>query len=381
LEQFATTAARLQIEVIDLLTLLDASATRPIHDEIDRVGRIVVETEKDHADPFYYNQYHKHRLPYFQRRIAGLGVSGRRALDAGCGVGQWSYALRSHFSEVHGVEINRSAIAHLSRLTAALRWPRGPVFSRGSIEALPYGDATFDFIFCYGVVFVTAVRRTVSEFRRTLTDTGQVYVCLNGDGWYEYLCDDRFADQPPESLISFARPLWNAMVARSGGEAAFNAWCRTQLATEPDSFWRDTPALRDRFAGLSSSVAIANVSIVNSYSDRVIDLLGRLTRVHVSALFANEGGSVATRIGRMLGRWVSTNSAETTADRFPLVGIGSTNRPFAPAEFKQLAASCGLKMIAHGPDAGLSHDGSVKPIYAAAFNGHDSVWECMLANG
>jgi SAM-dependent methyltransferase len=376
LEAFATTARQLDLTVVRLETLLDDNAQRPVNAEVDRIGRIIVESEENNADPFYYNQFHKHGLEYFQRRIDGLGVSGHRALDAGAGVGQWSYALRSHFDEVHAIEINSAALKHVARLTRSMRWPRGPVFSRGSIESLPYGDRVFDLIFCYGVLFVTAVRKSLTEFRRVLAPEGRAYICLNGDGWYEYLCDDRFRDRPAEGVLPFAQPLWNALVARAGGETVFNTWCRAQLSSESASLWNDRSALRERFANLLEPSAGEAAAIVRGYSDRVVDLLGTLTRQHLDALTRADRRTSA-RLARLVG-WRS-GGADPSADVFPLSGIGSTNRPFTPAEFAALGARTGFRMTAHGPDAALSTDARVTPIYDGTFNGHDSVWECMLA--
>jgi SAM-dependent methyltransferase len=376
LEQFAKTAQQIGLDIVRLEPLLEENAARPVAQEVDRIGRAIVEREQANPDPFYYNQYHKHGLRYFQQRVDGLGISGRRALDAGCGVGQWSFALRSHFAEVHGIEINPDAITHLSKLTGALRWRQGPVFTRGSIESLPYGDHAFDFILCYGVLFVTRVRQSLSEFRRVLGPKGRAYVCLNGDGWYEYLCDQRLVDRPADAVLPFAQPLWNALVARAGGEAAFNHWCRTEASREHESFWRDPAALRQRFAALLCSRSSSAATIVEGYSDRVAALLGTLTKRHLEALIRSDR-SARARLARLIG-WPSAD-LDVPPDPFPLTGVGSTNRPFTPSEFGALVSQFGFTVTAHGPDAALSGVERVAPIYEGMFNGHHSVWECMLA--
>ena len=362
---------------VTVTRLLEVLEQRPADvDELQRVGSIVVRDEVQQSDTFYFNQFHKHGAGYFSDRIAGLAVSGRRALDAGCGVGQWSFALREHFDEVYGVELAEAPLGHARRIARAMRVDY-PEFTQGSIEQLPFPAGHFDFVFCYGVLFVTNVDRTLAEFARVLQPGRHAYVCLNGDGWYEYLCDERFKDQPVDSVWPFAEPLWNALVARLGGEARFDAlWDTGDVLREPSL--SDPERVRADLVRLGRSATSELTSLLEGYSDRVIMLLGWLLRRH--------RGVISSRQRSRRGMWAALSKGlglrERTLDlqdEFPSAGIGASNRPFTPDEFKRLVRRHGFEMVAHGPDAALSSKTRpVRPIYDGVFNGHDSVWECLL---
>ena len=40
---------------------------------------------------------------------------------------------------------------------------------------------------------------------------GVAYICVNGDGWYEFLIDERFRDKPEDFVVPLAEPIWNAL--------------------------------------------------------------------------------------------------------------------------------------------------------------------------
>jgi SAM-dependent methyltransferase len=377
LERFVAGSAVRNDQLVRLVPLLESSASRPPSDEVQRIGQVIVRAERGNPDQFYYNQYSRHGLAYFARRVDALGVSGRRALDAGCGVGQWSYALEPKFERVHGIEIGREPAGYLARLSAAMRSDRGPRFTRGSIEALPYRDEMFDFVLCYGVIFVTRVRVALQEFSRVLTRGGTAYICLNGDGWYEYLCDDRFKDSPADFVIRFAEPLFNALVARVGGAATFDRICRTSLAGRGPQFWTDPDRIRRTFADAFASPVVDLPRLVAEYSDRVIVSIARLVRERLDTQTARPvRPGLLTRIATRLKP--SGVLALAADDCFPSAGLGSMNRPFAPGEFARVAELAGLRLSAHGADGALSPSADVRPIYDGTFNGHDAVWECIL---
>jgi SAM-dependent methyltransferase len=334
-----------------------------------------VRAEAERPDTFYFNQFHKHGAAYFFDRIAGLAVSGRRALDAGCGVGQWSFALREHFEDVQGVELAELPVEYARRIGRAMRVDT-PEFRQASIEQLPFPSDRFDFVFCYGVLFVTNINRTLAEFARVLQRGGRAYICLNGDGWYEYLCDERFKSATIDDVWTFAEPLWNALVARVGGQERFDALCAPlDVLLEPNP--------SDRAATRAALLRVAQpgtlpASLLESYSDRVIMLLGWLTRRHLDLIKSqprSRRGLWSVLSQRLGARPTSADSA----DEFPSSGIGSSNRPFTPEEFTRLVRRYGFEMVSYGADAALSSKSRpIRPIYDGTFNGHDCVWECLL---
>ncbi len=75
---------------------------------------------------------------------AGTPLSGMRLLDAGCGTGAYSQAMLPHVGHIDAVDLNADMLA-VARAKLADDAAAGRiVFHRGSIDALPFKDATFD---------------------------------------------------------------------------------------------------------------------------------------------------------------------------------------------------------------------------------------------
>ena len=110
---------------------------------------------------------------------------GRKALDAGCGGGRYTVALRRFgFQPVIGVDFSeqgiRDAKARLHRSRV-----EGVSFRNGSVLDLPFEDATFDFVFSNGVLHHTRhLSRGCRELLRVLKAGGHgfLYVIENPGG-------------------------------------------------------------------------------------------------------------------------------------------------------------------------------------------------------
>lgn len=377
LSAFAEHLNDLDLKVMRLTDLLERDQQLRPEEQIQRIGEIVIKPEKDKPDCFYYNQYAKHGLEYFRRRLAGMGVRGKRALDAGCGVGQWSFALSELFDEVHGIEMNADALKYLGQITEGLRTPYTPKFASGSIESLPYLDGEFDFIVCYGVLFCTSFRRSLSEFARVLKKGGRAYICINGDGWYEYLIDERFREKSDDFLLPLAEPIWNALVARVGGESRFERILLGNVSLDDEDFWSTPSELRAVFNRLLAPVSSEESRFILEYSDRVTLLLAVLTRRHlIQKGLPSEISFFAKLRSAFVGRAAPTGGS--AGFYLPLNGVGARNRALTPMEFSEMAKLFGMRMTEYGGDGGLCKDDSIAPIYAPTFNGHNSVWECFL---
>src|SRR5215213_7304835 len=100
-------------------------------------------------------------------------VSGRRVLDAGCGLGYGARMLaRSGAKSVVGVDI-AEAVVHAAGETA------GPDVDLqvGDVRALPFPDASFDAVVCFEVIeHVEERSETLAELRRVLAPGGIVLV-------------------------------------------------------------------------------------------------------------------------------------------------------------------------------------------------------------
>jgi SAM-dependent methyltransferase len=149
----------------------------------------VPEAVKSYARPEYARGMQFH-FDY----VARLGMSGRRVLDAGCGVGNWSLALAEHFGHVTSLEFNpdRLAFTRLAGEAAGV----GLDLVHGSIEDLPFSDACFDGVFCNGVIFLTDYRQSMAELARVLKPGGMLYVSFDELAWWDHLILDRGPTEP-----------------------------------------------------------------------------------------------------------------------------------------------------------------------------------------
>ncbi|MGH7353037.1 MAG: class I SAM-dependent methyltransferase [Candidatus Rokuibacteriota bacterium] len=118
----------------------------------------------DELEPWYEHFYE--RVHAILSRVfpphPGGGV--RRVLDAGCGSGLQAERLAVLGWMAHGVDISARLLA------AARKRLDRPLLARAGIEALPYGDASFDGAVCCGstLSFVPAPARALAELGRVL---------------------------------------------------------------------------------------------------------------------------------------------------------------------------------------------------------------------
>lgn len=125
-------------------------------------------------------------LDYFRLRIKAIGFIGEtHILDAGCGYGQWSIALSEKNGQISSIDINPGGLEIGREVSKALK-RKNIAFSRGDLHRLPYGDASFDGVFCYGVLMLTREDIALSELIRVLKPGGKLYVCSDGPAWPLY---------------------------------------------------------------------------------------------------------------------------------------------------------------------------------------------------
>lgn len=140
-------------------------------------------------------------------RVKAIGFVGKnRLLDAGCGFGQWSLALASTNDHVTACDISPQRISFLSDLAGELALENVDTHVNG-LESLPFPDASFDAVFCYGVIFLTSWRQSLKELYRVLMPGGSLYVNANGLGWYSFLWmeeHNKAADYDPKTQASNA---------------------------------------------------------------------------------------------------------------------------------------------------------------------------------
>jgi ubiquinone/menaquinone biosynthesis C-methylase UbiE len=126
-------------------------------------------------------------LEVYERRIRAWGFTGKEhVLDCGFGMAQWLVALGDANTRVTGLEYEQNRVDAARHLLAKLDITNVSV-GQGSIEAMPYADASFDAVFCYGVLFLADVKKGLAELHRVLKPGGTLYFTANGIGWFLHL--------------------------------------------------------------------------------------------------------------------------------------------------------------------------------------------------
>ena len=135
---------------------------------------------------------------YYISRVDQVGLTGRRALDAGAGMGNWTLALAERFESVVATEVDQERLAILEGIVDRFN---GCIETQiAANEELPFDDGEFDAIFCNGVIFVTDVKKSLSEFARVLEPGGRLYVTFAGKAWWRHLLFERSLIEP-NSLV------------------------------------------------------------------------------------------------------------------------------------------------------------------------------------
>jgi ubiquinone/menaquinone biosynthesis C-methylase UbiE len=132
-------------------------------------------------------------LAPLRKRLAANGISpdvfrGKRCLDAGCGGGRGSILMAEAAAlEVVGIDLSPTNIESCTK-RAAQKGLSNLTFQRESLASLPFADASFDIVWCNGVLHHTAQPdQGLKEITRVLKPGGHMWLYLYGSGgiyWY-----------------------------------------------------------------------------------------------------------------------------------------------------------------------------------------------------
>ena len=107
--------------------------------------------------------------------IAPTPSAGLRALDIGCGTGNYTFALAARGVKAIGLDAAPGMIAQAQAKAETYRTPVSFVIGRA--EALPFADETFDLVISVTVLeFVQRVRRVLHEAWSVLRPGGTLLV-------------------------------------------------------------------------------------------------------------------------------------------------------------------------------------------------------------
>jgi SAM-dependent methyltransferase len=108
-------------------------------------------------------------------------LKGKRCLDGGCGSGRYSVALAMHGAgEIIAVDVSETGLAEAQHRAAAFPQIK---FQNASVLALPFPDASFDFVWSAGVIHHTAdFDKALNELTRVLRPGGKLFLLIYGAG-------------------------------------------------------------------------------------------------------------------------------------------------------------------------------------------------------
>lgn len=298
--------------------------------------------ETDYEKSFVSDEYGP-GMDYYLARLDRLGLAGDRVLDAGCGVGQWSLALARRFDQVDAVDINRKRLNLATRAAMASK-VKNVSFIESSIEDLSLADATFDAIFCYGVVMFTDTPRSLAMFYRLLKPGGNAYLCLNGDGWNYHLIRERGKD--------------NAAVRAMGQEVLYTTYWHRALGQ----------ALGQKLSGVRESPGEITDAIVMQSLQSI-----------------PEGRDLVEMVRRYCGLDFERRLIEGAASMIrgqAAVPSLSITRAFLPDEMECLTRKIGFvnfKWAVENHLAVNKRSPAVPDRYFGVYDGALAVWECLVS--
>jgi len=137
------------------------------------------------------------------RRIGfrNLGI----VLDAGCGYGQWSFALAEYNAQILSIDVSLERVNFISKVLSRSSVDNIMV-SPGDLGNNVLDSETVNAVFSYGVVFCTPWRETLAEFHRVLRPGGHLYFNATSIDWFAYLWRTRHNEcsdyKPREVAVS-----------------------------------------------------------------------------------------------------------------------------------------------------------------------------------
>jgi SAM-dependent methyltransferase len=121
----------------------------------------------------------------FDTLIDFESLADKRVLEIGVGSGSHAQLLAARVGGYVGIDLTEHAVAATSKRLALFGLP-GEVL-RMDAEELAFADASFDFVWSWGVIHHSSnTRRIVDEIHRVLRPGGKAVLMVYHRGWWNY---------------------------------------------------------------------------------------------------------------------------------------------------------------------------------------------------
>ena len=133
------------------------------------------------------DEYRFEKLDYLARLVDFGSYRGREVLEIGCGVGTDLVRFAQGGARVTGIDLSETAI-HLARQNLAHLGLQGDL-RVGDGTRLPFPDASFDLVYCHGVLqYAANPNGIVREAARVLKPDGEaIFMVYNRRSWLAWM--------------------------------------------------------------------------------------------------------------------------------------------------------------------------------------------------
>ncbi|VVB95374.1 Ubiquinone biosynthesis O-methyltransferase [uncultured archaeon] len=135
----------------------------------------------------WHDEYKTWKGGPYSLELLGPGHKKGRLLDAGCGGGKYSLPLRMRGFDVTAIDVSLKALKIAGDRSAGRKLDI--TFLAANIYTMPFRNAYFDVIWCYGVLQHLLLKErelAMIEFWRILKEGGLLFIEVFGEGDMRY---------------------------------------------------------------------------------------------------------------------------------------------------------------------------------------------------